>query len=372
MKQQLTTLEIYYLVKEFQILNGSRLDKIFQIGKEEFYFEFFLTGKGKKTLKITPSLIYFTISERAITEPPNFCMTLRKNLRNFKIKSVKQIGSERIIEFEFYKQKDQKKIIVELFGGGNLILIDENNRVLSASSYHTYKDRSIKPKIEYKLPQLKTSLYKIKQEEFFTKIENSNKENIVKAMAIDLGLGGVYSEELCELSGVNKNKILKKLNENEMLKLYKSMNEIYKKKIDAKVYYKEETAVDVVPFPLKIYNGKVSKDFESFSSALDYFFEIEDIKPQKKATKSQIQIEKKKRIVKNQEKTITSLKKKEKENRIKAETIYNNYQKIKEVINDARIKEKENSQKENKKIEEKSKEIKKINKKTKEILISLD
>ena len=39
MKSQLTSLEINYLLKEFKILLNSRIDKIFQVGKKEFYLQ---------------------------------------------------------------------------------------------------------------------------------------------------------------------------------------------------------------------------------------------------------------------------------------------------------------------------------------------
>ena len=36
-------------------------------------------------------------------------------------------------------------------------------------------------------------------------LNKTNKESLVKALATDLGLGGKYAEQLCEISGIDKN-----------------------------------------------------------------------------------------------------------------------------------------------------------------------
>ena len=48
MKKQLSSLEIRYLVKEFQILIDSKVDAIIHPERKELLIRFFVPGKGKK------------------------------------------------------------------------------------------------------------------------------------------------------------------------------------------------------------------------------------------------------------------------------------------------------------------------------------
>ena len=80
MKQELSSLDMKYIVKELQLLVGSRVDKIHQINKKKFIFKFYVTNQGKKVLKIIfPGLFHLT--EGGISppgKPMGYCTFLRK------------------------------------------------------------------------------------------------------------------------------------------------------------------------------------------------------------------------------------------------------------------------------------------------------
>ena len=60
MKEELSALDLHFLIQEFKILETGRIDKIYQWGKEEFVFRVY-TKEGKKHLRISlPSLAFFT------------------------------------------------------------------------------------------------------------------------------------------------------------------------------------------------------------------------------------------------------------------------------------------------------------------------
>ena len=107
MKSELSSLDLKYIVKELQILVGSRVDKIHQINKRKFFFRFYVTNQGKKVLKIIfPGLFYLT--EGGInppSKPMGYCAFLRKYLDNSRVREIKQKGYERIIEIVFEKKE---------------------------------------------------------------------------------------------------------------------------------------------------------------------------------------------------------------------------------------------------------------------------
>ena len=332
MKNQLASLEVNYLIKELKILLNSRVDKIFQTGKKEFYFQFYVSNVGKKILRITDKLVYLTEKKPAITEPPGFCMFLRKQLDNSRLKEIKQKESERIIEFLF-EGKNTRKLIVELFGGGNLLILDENDVILSAAHYERYRDREVLAKSPYKYPRMEHNLFELKLKEVKELFKKTKKENLVKCLATELGLGGVYSEEVCLLSKLNKNEKPLKLKEKEINEINSIIKKLVNKKINAVIVYDKE-AVDVTPFSLEFYKELEAKKFKSFNSALEYYFthEFKEVKKEKSAYEKKL--EKLERIIAEQKLMIKEMEKGEKENRAKAEMIYNNYQLVKEVLDE--------------------------------------
>lgn len=332
MKSQLASLEINYLIKEFKVLIGGRIDKIFQVDKKEFYFQFYVSNVGKKILRITDKLIYLTARKPVVEEPPGFCMFLRKQLDNSRLKEINQKESERIIEFLFETKEGKKKLIVELFGGGNLLILDENDVILSAAHYEKYKDRDVLAKSSYKYPQMNYNFFDLKLKDLKELFGKTEKDSLVKCLAVELGLGGVYSEEVCLLSKLDKNETPSGINNKETNEIFSIIKKIINKKINPIIVYDKE-AVDVVPFSLELYKGLEVKKFKTFNEALDYYF-TNEFKEVKKKSAYELKLEKLERIIEEQKIMIKEMEKGEKENRAKAELIYNNYQMVKEILDE--------------------------------------
>ncbi|SOV16455.1 conserved protein, unknown function [Plasmodium sp. gorilla clade G2] len=63
--------------------------------------------------------------------PSSFTMKLRKHLRSRKISNIKQLGADRVIDIQFGYDEKASHLIVELYIAGNIILTDENYKILS-------------------------------------------------------------------------------------------------------------------------------------------------------------------------------------------------------------------------------------------------
>jgi len=334
MKTQLSSIEISYLTKELKILINGRIDKIFQVDKKEFYIQFHIPSIGKKILRITDKLMYLTENKPETENLPEFCVYLRKQLDNSRLREINQKESERIVEFIFESKNGVRKLIAELFGGGNLLILDEDDIILSAAHYEQYKDRAIVAKSKYVYPKMQYNLFNLKLKDLKEMFKKTKIENLVKCLAIDLGLGGTYSEEVCLLAGVNKNEKPVNLKEKEINNLYSTIKKLINKEITAVIIYKEKEAVDALPFILDSYKELETKRFESFNEALDYYFTNEFKIIIKKESPYESQIKELKRIIGEQENTIKSLKEKSEENTKKGEMIYHNYQLIKEILDE--------------------------------------
>lgn len=330
MKKNLSSLEIHYMLKELALLVGQKIDKIYHPDKKELLLQFHVTGKGKHILKIMAGkFLFLTELKEDASEPSGFCMFLRKYLNNTRLKAINQLESERIVEFVFETKQGNKILIIEFFGQGNILLTDENYTISSAVEYHKWKDREIKTKIKYQYPKKPVNIFNLRLKELKETINSSDKENIVKALAIDFGFGGIYSEEICLLANIEKNLKPAELNDKDIKKLLDSIFAVLKNKINPVIIYENNEAADVTPFELKIYEKNKKKQLETFSSALDSYLSLHK---EVKISPKQKQIEKLKGIIGKQEKKIEELKEKEKKERQKAELIYHNYQLIHGIL----------------------------------------
>ena len=327
--KQISSLELNYLVKELSLLINGRVDKVYQSKKEELLIQFYVSGKGKKLLKvIVGKAIFLTDTKDEYDEPSSFCMFLRKQLSSSKLKEISQKEPERIIELVFEKEEN-KKLIIEFFGGGNVILCDKEDNILSALIYRKYKERAILPKNKYTYPSSKVNLFRLKIDELRNLIKGSIIESAVKSLAVELGLGGIYAEEVCLLSNIDKKKKPNDLNDSEIKNLFKEIDNLKNKKLNPLVVYDKGDIIDAVPSSLEFYKDNVKKEFDNFSKALEFYF---DKIIEKKPSKYEKQINKLRNLIEKQESQIKELGEKESDERKKAELIYNNYNLIKEII----------------------------------------
>ncbi len=369
MKSNITSLELHYLVKELQFLIDAKVDHIYNPKKEDLLLQLHIPSKGKQLLRIiSGKLLYIASKKSPAQEPSQFCMFLRKHLDNSRLRSIEQLNSERIIEFIFEKQ-EKKKLIIEFFGKGNIILCDKDNTILSALVYHKWKDREIKPKLKYSYPKMEYNFFNLKLNELKELFKKSEK-NIVKCLATELGLGGSYSEEICLINNINKVISPNKLEEKEIKNIFKSINELVKNKTNSQIIYLDKEVKDIIPFELKIYENLERKEFKTYNEAFDYYF-LNEFKEEKPKTKQEKDIEKLKRIIAQQEQTIKELGDKEIKQRKKADLIYQNYKLINDILTELKKATKKYSWKE---IEEKlkgHKTIKSLNSKDKTIEIEV-
>ncbi|MFH1642396.1 MAG: NFACT family protein [Nanoarchaeota archaeon] len=365
MKKNMSSLEVHYLLKELSFLIDQKIDKIYHPEKDELIIRFHVAGVGKAVLKIMAgNFLYLTKSVEDQKDPSGFCMFLRKYLANARLRQINQLESERIVEFVFEKADYKKRLIVELFSQGNILLTDEKYVILTAIEYHKWKDREIRPKLIYEYPKKPVNFFNLDN---LNMLKSSDKATIVKALAIDLGLGGTYAEEICLMSKTDKN-----LNPHEVKdlnNLVDAINKIQKFKIDAKIIFKNEEMVDVVPFNMKIYDNMHKVDMPSFSEGLDEFLSS---KREVEKSPKQKQIEKIQRIILSQERKIEELKEKQVNESKKAEIIYSNYKLIEDIFLQIKVATKKYSWTEIKDKLKGHKVIKELNIKDKVIKLELD
>ena len=335
MKTQLASLDMHFILTELKNLEGSKVDRIYNNGKGEIYIQLYKTNAGKSILRVIVGKAIFLTETKFVDEKPSdFCMKLRKHLEGKFLDSIEQLGPERILKFVFKAKDEIKKLYLEFFGKGNVILCNNEDTIIDCSIRHKFKDRAIVPKEKYKYPNMEYNIFNLQKKDFANLLKNSKKDKTVTALAVELGLGGTYSEEACLLSNIDKNISPNKINNNELNNIFDPIKKIIKSKKNPQIIYKNNEALDIIPIDLELYKDHEKKNFSEFNEALDVYFTKEIKTSKKEETASTKKINELNRIIDEQKDTMGDMKKKEIENRKKAELIYNNYQLIKEILDE--------------------------------------
>jgi len=222
MKDELSSLDIHFLLQELKELIGARFQRAYAREQEkELFLMLHQTGKGKQLLRIhLPSLCYLASSKPNFpTTPPGFIMFLRKRLNGTRLRTIEQLGMDRILILTFSKTRELEeestyKLIIELITPGNIILLGRKpikggklseEIILSLQQPQQYKDRTVRGGIPYQAPPPAINVKEVSKEELAKTLLSTKLDSIVKDLAIGLNLGGKYAEIICTKAKIDKN-----------------------------------------------------------------------------------------------------------------------------------------------------------------------
>jgi len=359
MKTSMSNIDIHVIIPELKgSVEGAFIKNIYQYG-DIFVLKLYQPSGGTSQLLIQPAQrIHFTDYRRVAPRvPPKFASVLRKYLRDNKVHSIRQYELDRIVVIEVGNEERSYKLVAELFGNGNLLLLDPDDTIFVAMRYRKMKDRDVIPKAKYEFPPprgvdiLTSNEYKLDD-----LILDSN-ANIVRTLASRLNLDSQSCEEICALAGVLGTTKVEELDEGGIRTLetgiVKFVDKI-RKGIDAPCIVEEleldddtedenyeSEPVAYVPFEHEIFRDLECRSFESFSRAIDEYFGVSEAELEDEVAKSAFEKERSRlqKIIDKQREGIDALVEKAENERIKGEMIYASFQTVQDVldtINNAR------------------------------------
>lgn len=277
--KQISSLDLYYLIKEFKFLEENRIDS-FYFENDIFFIKIYVKGKGHFYLENSISnYIFITDKKEEISNFPNsFIQHLRKYLKNGYLKKIEQVENERILKLRIETKDSQTEIItpyyiiIELFANGNVILCDENFSIKNSIVKKKYKDRVVMVKEEYVLPPQKPlNIFNLDLGLFKEELKKSDL-SIVKFIAIKLGLGGKFAEEICQRAQIDKNKQTINICDNEIKTLETELKKIINIDIKPKLVMKGEKIIDFIPFEFKSIKDE-QIDIDTFNNTIKTYFQ---------------------------------------------------------------------------------------------------
>ena len=159
-------LTVGFAVRELnQMLAGGRIDRINQPERDLVVMLIRAENQNRKLLLCaSPNNARCHLTNGSFSnplEPPAFCMLMRKQLTGGRIISVSQAEGDRIVHVDMDTVNELgdhvgRRLVLEIMGRhSNLILLDENGRILEAARHVTgdmNRVRQIQPGLTYAAP----------------------------------------------------------------------------------------------------------------------------------------------------------------------------------------------------------------------------
>jgi predicted ribosome quality control (RQC) complex YloA/Tae2 family protein len=260
-------------------LKGGRINKVHQPYKNEVILTIRANGVNQKLLfSAHPSYARVQLTNEAYenpSEPPMFCMLLRKHIEGYILEDVYQVENDRMIIFEIKGRNEigdisYKQLIIEIMGRhSNIVLVDKTRNIILDSvkhvSFAVNSHRAILPGQTYIYPpeQNKQNPFMVGTDDILKKIDfNSGKldKQIVEHFA---GTSPLFAKEVIYQSGIANRatiptaflQLIQRIKSGELVPSIMSTD-------NKEVFYL---------FPLQHIKGEV-KTFSTLSELLDRFY----------------------------------------------------------------------------------------------------
>lgn len=272
---------------------GARVDKIHQPSRDEIIIQFRSREGAQKLIlsaKADAPRIHFTdFAPENPAKPPLFCMLMRKYLSGARLTSVTQNGLERVLflNFEATDELGDKifpKIIIEIMARhSNLILVDENDKIIDAIKRVDFTKSSVRevlPGLIYQLPpsQDKLNLLVNDLSEISKAILNSDKKLSKSAQNVLQGVSPIVCREFayrfCD-DDVQANSVSYDL----LFQVIQSVKAFCESPQPYMIYDVDGKEKDFSFMPIVQYGDFAEvKRFSSFSELLDSFYFLREKK----------------------------------------------------------------------------------------------
>ncbi|MBZ6495979.1 ribosome rescue protein RqcH [Natrinema longum] len=361
-KRELTSVDLAALVGEFGAYEGAKVDKAYLYGDDLVRLKMrdFDRGRMELILEVGEVKRAHTVAPERVPDapgrPPQFAMMLRNRLSGADFAGVEQYEFDRILEFVFERDDGTTRIIVELFGQGNVAVTDGEYEVIDCLETVRLKSRTVVPGSRYEFPDTRTNPLTVSREAFDHEMDDSDTD-VVRTLATQLNFGGLYAEEVCTRAGVEKGLDIDDADEDVYDRLYETIErlalDIRNGNFDPRLYVERDDegdseegddggndgqVVDVTPFPLEEHDDLDGEAYDSFLSALDdYFFRLElaeeeEPDPTDQRPDFESEIAKHERIIEQQQGAIEGFEQEADSLREQAELLYAEYGLVDDIL----------------------------------------
>ena len=273
----LAGIELRYLVDQItKEVQDYYVSNIYGITKDSILFKLHHTEKPDLYMMISTFGVWLTSVKIDQMEPNRLQKRLRSDLLRLKLKKIEQIGSERIAYFTFEGFGKELVIVGEFFGDGNILLCNNEMKILALQHSIDVRHRKLAVGLEYVPPPTSgLDIFNITESDF-EELKSSDLTG-AKWIGRTLGLPKKYAEGIFEIAKVDSKKLGTDLSDDEIKNIHKTTKEIVTNVITGNhepiIIRNEKT--EVLPVNLGGTDENVTR-VNSFIEGLDIVF-TEDI-----------------------------------------------------------------------------------------------
>lgn len=314
-KISLSSFDYLILARElYNELNGAWIDNVYHHPEYGYYLMKFRVGGVVKKLVVMPGeALFLTGYDYPVPSTPSQGLTrLRKTLCNLRVEEVKQHDFDRIMVMSLSRGGFNARLIVECLKRGVLVLVSEDGHILFTSQKIETGARSIREGEKYVFPPSNIVDPRVGLET----LEDFSAEKLSRFIAGRLGLGSKIMSEICRRSGLDPDsKVGGKLP--LIIEAARMLIREAEEKPSPRIYYSDDSPMDVSGIRLLSLEGLKQKEFNSLSEALDAYYSSTGFEAQGRGSKSLEELTRLLRVKENLASEVEKL-------RIKAQTVMDN------------------------------------------------
>lgn len=345
-KRELSSIDLAALTTELRAYEDAKVDKAYLYDDSLVRLRMRDFDRGRVELLIEvgdPKRIHVSAPENvpdAPGRPPNFAMMLRNRISGADFAGIEQYEYDRIVTLRFERPDGVTLVIAELFGDGNVIVCNGDYEIVDCLETVRLSSRTVAPGAQYEYPQSRFDPLTATEAGFHQQMEDSDTD-IVRTLATQLNLGGLWAEELCSRADIEKTTSIAEAGESEYDELFRALTDLRDTltsgAFDPRVYYDDDTRIDVTPLSLTEREALETDRFDTFNEALDSYFLGLDEADAATSTEPdrpdfEGEIEKFERIIEQQQGAIEDFEEEANQERRKAELLYERYGLVDEVL----------------------------------------
>ncbi|KAF3701093.1 Nuclear export mediator factor Nemf Serologically defined colon cancer antigen 1 -like protein [Channa argus] len=154
MKSRFTTVDIRAVIAEINAnYIGMRVNNVYDIDNKTYLIRLQKPDSKAVLLIESGTRIHSTDFEWPKNiMPSGFAMKCRKHLKTRRLTQVKQLGIDRIVDFQFGSDEAAYHLIVELYDRGNVILTDHEYTILNLLRFRTAEAEDVKIAVRERYP----------------------------------------------------------------------------------------------------------------------------------------------------------------------------------------------------------------------------
>lgn len=351
MKSSMTASDIYVMLREltdavvgrwilnvYQV-NGTLLLKISQDSPNKTWL---LIEPGKR-MHLTSITYERDARQRA------FCQTLRKHLRDHKVTALDQHDFDRVVYLRAGPPDNRYTLVVELFGDGNAVLLDPNDRIVTAMTYRRMRDRDVVRGAPFQFPPLRAKDPLTATRGDQDALLDSSDSDVVRTLVSGYNMSGSTAEEILTRAGIDFTTPAHSLQSGQRQTLYDATRTYFDALRTGQlspciVMDENGDPLDVLAISSALHAAAQKREYGTFNEALDSFFSTQHAEKVVNHVEAQYQRERTKleQLLQKQKSHYEDMEARAAQGRVTATTIYQQLPLIDELLTTIRDARKRN------------------------------